>query len=98
MNLPKVSVAQYPDHAILLGEKHIGLGQPEMSVAQYCCWVALFLSFLGTIGGSFSDPEFLLLGMCFMYLDLVYFVLPRYHLGKACPDPLIFILMNILLR
>lgn len=36
MNMPKILVAQYPDHAILLlGEKHIGQGQPEMSVAQY---------------------------------------------------------------
>lgn len=36
MNMHKISVAQYPDHAILLLEgKHIGLGQPEMSVAQY---------------------------------------------------------------
>lgn len=36
MNMPKILEAQYPDHAILLlGEKHIGQGQPEMSVAQY---------------------------------------------------------------
>lgn len=36
MNMRKISVAQYPDHGILLlEEKHIGLGQPEMSVAQY---------------------------------------------------------------
>lgn len=53
MNIPKISVAQYPDHAILLGENHIGLGQPEMSVAQYPDCVVL----LGERHIGLSQPE-----------------------------------------